>query len=657
MRERTTTETGSGEAPIGDLYLKMLDHLDQGDGLTTLSSVLLGVEALPADHPHRPFLLQSAHRAMALCQRLEQYQQKERALRDVFEIAQGLTELKDLDSVLFDIVERARKLLGSDLAWLAGEDAGSVQVLAIDGANTEAVKHMHGPATSGIAGYVARTRSAFTTQDYLNDPNFFHEPGIDAAIREEGLQSVIAVPILSESAVTGVVIVGDRYRRSYHPWETSILATFAAHASVAIRNARTFELKQQALRDSERANKQLEEKVAELQLGAEAHDRLSRQLAQGGSLQEMLDVIADILGARTTFLDPAGVELCTATPSAEEGAGNGPEGRDRVRLFRQAAGASERSRLIGRSVPVAESADTGERVMSVSSGEDHLGSLLVEAGKPLTGNEVLIFERCSTAMGVLTLLAERRSVSARQDADLTLRALLDDSQNHRSDLAERARRHGLDTRSPMLLIVGELERAKLSYVVRKIGERLRSSPHIVSELDGLVVALINRDDAHQLGKELEAAVFRDSKADGVASVSHPIESPELLPRAFESAKKVLSLARKLDRRNRFVYEPELSMYAVLFQEHSADDLVRLLDATIGPMLAYDQRRGAHLTETLLTFLDHGQNARATARELRVHVNTIHSRLETIRKVMGGWDRSGRTAELHMALRLRSLVGQ
>ncbi|MCC5812049.1 MAG: GAF domain-containing protein [Ectothiorhodospiraceae bacterium] len=644
------------ETPAGELYLKMLDHLDRGDGLSALSSMLLGVEALPSAHPHRPFLLQSAHRAIALCQRLEQYQQKERALRDVFEIAQGLTELKALDSVLFDIVERARKLLGSDLAWLAGEDAGSVQVLAIDGANTEAVKHMHGPATSGIAGYVAGTRSAFTTQDYLNDSHFRHEPGIDAAIREEGLQSVIAVPILSESAVIGVVIVGDRYRRSYQPWEVSILATFAAHASVAIRNARTFELKQQALRESEHANKQLEEKISELQLGAEAHDRLSRQLAQGGSLQDMLDVVSDILGEPTRFLDPAGVELCGATPPGRTGTGSRYGADDKSRAFRQVMGASERSRLIGRSVPVEEPATVGDRVMAVSSGDDHLGALLVEADQPLGENEILIFERCSTAMGVLTLLAERRSVSARQDADLTLRALLDESRNHRTDLDERARRHGLDTRRPMLLVVGELERAKLGYVVRRVGDRLRHAPHMVSELDGLIVALINRDEVHPLKEELETAIFRELKAEGVASISPPLENAASLPRAFESAKKVLSLTRKMGRRNCLVYEPELSMYAILFQEHSAEDLARLLDATIGPMLAYDKRRGARLTETLLTFLDHGQNARATARELGVHVNTIHSRLETIQQVMGEWDSSGRTADLHMALRLRSLLG-
>lgn len=653
--ERTTA--ASAQEPVAELCLDLFEHLDRGDDLAGLSSILLRIEALPTEDPQRPNLIQCAQRAMALCQRLEEYQHKERALRAVFENAQVLTELKELDSVLFDIVERGRKLLGSDMAWLAGEESGSVSVLAIDGANTEAARHMHGPATSGIAGYVAGTRSPFTTHDYLNDPKFAHESSIDEAIRNEGLQSVIAVPIQSEASVIGVLIVADRYKRSYHAWEVSILATLAAHASVAIRNARTFELKQDALKDSESANRRLEEKITTLHQAAEAHDRLSRQLARGGSMQQMLEVIADILGARATFLDPAGVALFSAFPPDLEMEPDPDEAGAKARFYRMAAASSERSRLIGRSVPVDDTAESGAQVMAVSSGEDYLGCLLVEANPPLQEHGIRIFERCSTAMAVLMLLAERRSASARQDADLTVRALLDEDQNPHDDVTERAKRHGLDTNGTILLFVAEVERAKLSYVARKIDERLRACPRMISELDGFIVALINRKDVAGCRREMEDTLFGELRASGIASLSAPQQGSGSLPHAYDSAKKVLSLSRKMGRTDRVVYEPELSMYAILFQKHNAEDLSRLLDANIGPLLAYDRRRGTSLGETLLAFLDHRQNARATARTLGIHVNTAHNRLETITDLIGPWDRDGRTVELHLALRLWEITKQ
>ena len=54
------------------------------------------------------------------------------------------------------------------------------------------------------------------------------------------------------------------------------------------------------------------------------------------------------------------------------------------------------------------------------------------------------------------------------------------------------------------------------------------------------------------------------------------------------------------------------------------------------------------------FLDLHQNARATAKALNVHVNTVHNRLETIGERIGDWQNSNRSLELHLALRLQAL---
>lgn len=70
---------------------------------------------------------------------------------------------------------------------------------------------------------------------------------------------------------------------------------------------------------------------------------------------------------------------------------------------------------------------------------------------------------------------------------------------------------------------------------------------------------------------------------------------------------------------------------------------------IGPLLKADLTRGTALALTLLTYMDHGHNARAAARVLGVHVNTLHNRLESIGGLLPGWSLPGRGLEVHLAL--------
>lgn len=638
------------------IHAALLERLERGDDLASLTSVLLTIEELHPENPRRPRLLEGGRQAIALCKRLQQYQQKESALHAVFETAQALTELKDLGHVLLDIVRRSRKLLRSDIAWLAGEDTGKMRVLAIEGAHTSAAREMSVPSDTGIAGHVMRTASAFTTHDYLLDPRIEHDSSIDATLAREGMQSAVAVPLLSDSEVIGVLILGDRYSRVHQPWEVSILATLAAHASVAIRNARTFALAQEALQQAERANTYLQEKIFELEQSAEAHDRIARQLSRGGSLQDMAEIIADMLHGEILFIDPGGRELCVAsavdTPAPRRtGLRQSLPGVDLDIL-----GASERSRSIGRSVPLTNGGEHGlpGRITAVFGGDDLLGALVIRTALPLSEHEIRIFERGSMAMAVLALLAEKKDASERQDVNLTLRALLEEGRCRSRSVADRASQHGLDLSAELTLALIEVEPAKTAYIARKIGERMRFCAHMLTEIDERIVLLANRADVSDFKDELEQFVFTELMAAGIGSLSRPLDGAAELPEAYEAARRALSLLRKLGRRNEIAHEPGLSVYAILFQQHDKADMSRLVNATVGPLVAYDAARGTRLADTLLAFLDHGQNARATARYLGVHVNTIHNRIGIIHELIGPLDRHGVAMELHVALRLRHL---
>jgi len=648
-----TVPPPAGSDQVGRLYGRLLEHLERGDDLSALMATMATIEALPGDVADKPLLSEAAQRAVAIWQRLELHQQKERALRTVFESAQALTELRALDDLLMNIVVRGRKLLGSDLAWLAGSDAndGRFRVLAIDGASHAASKDMYAPPDAGIAGHVAKTRLPFTSSQYLADKSFSHDATIDLILSREGLQSVAAVPLLAEDDVIGILIVGNRYQRTYQPWEVSILTILAAHASTAIRNALAYAAKKQALHEVESANRSLQEKVAALEFAADADVRLTKQLAKGAGLQEMVEVIAAILQGHIAFLDTAGKVLCTATPPARQGSSDDTGMAEVLAALPSTRTALNQSLFGGHSVPVEANIPGCCRVVAVLSGDDHLGSLLIRKNELLSDDEVRVFERCSTAMAVVALLADRKSFSARQDAHRTVRALLDKSQHGDKDLATRAKHHGLDIEAPAVIAVVTVERARAAYFLRKIPGAFRQYPHIATEIDGRLIVIVNRSDPNTVREDLLDVMHDGVDAHFLGCVSRTISGPAALADAYQSAKRVIALLGKLRRERCLVYEPQVAMYAAMFQPHSASDIAETIEATIGPLIDYDSRRGTRLVETLLTFLEDKQNARAAARTLGIHVNTMHKRLETISKLLGDWNEGGRTVEIHVALRL------
>jgi sigma-B regulation protein RsbU (phosphoserine phosphatase) len=91
---------------------------------------------------------------------------------------------------------------------------------------------------AGIVGQVARTAQAAVLHDQGKDSGFMAFP---KGLREEGIQTILSVPLATKEEVLGVINLYTREKREYTLAEMHLATTLASQAAVALQNARIFE--------------------------------------------------------------------------------------------------------------------------------------------------------------------------------------------------------------------------------------------------------------------------------------------------------------------------------------------------------------------------------------------------------------------------------
>jgi len=86
------------------------------------------------------------------------------------------------------------------------------------------------------------------------------------------------------------------------------------------------------------------------------------------------------------------------------------------------------------------------------------------------------------------------------------------------------------------------------------------------------------------------------------------------------------------------------------------ELATFVQATVGPVLEYDERRGTDLAGTLEAWFAAGGSPAETARRLHVHPNTVTQRLDRVGSLLGdGWREPERALEQQVALQMWRLA--
>jgi len=601
-------------------------------------------------------LLEAVHMAMAVRNRIELLEQRERGLLAVNESAQSLASRLDLKGLLGAIVARARNLLGSDLAWLSIHDpqSGEFHVLLADGALSQRVSQMVARRDRGVASIVMSTQLPFTTPDYLHDKRFTHDGTLDDTFRDEGISALAGVPLIWEGEVLGLLFLADRYHRTHAAQSISILCTLATHGAVALKNARDFERVNAALARADEARAELERHLRGIQAASEAHEQMTSLLARGASLSELCQSVAQWFGGDLWVLDEAGQLVsrgAAAGQTAAEALPYEPYGEHATEVAR----ALRQSRQLGRSVVAYQAHGQTCRVMAVIGGGDVLGSTVLFHRGDIDDVAVRTFERGSSVVGIVLLSQERVEASKHRSVSSLLRSLVAPRQDAPAVLADHAERHGLSLAQPLSLMLIQMDEPSAGYGARALRLLAPSSGVLVDDVDGLLLVLCSATRALDLKQIASAWARREAGATCRGVLSRPVASAAEIPALYATLRRALGVLGRIGVQGHIVGQNELAMYSTLFETHDQASLADYLESTIGAVLVHDRKRTTELAATLLSYFDCNQNAKTTAQKLGIHVNTVRQRLATTEDLLGHWGQAGRALEIHVALRLWHLT--
>ena len=564
--------------------------------------------------------------ALRLRELIARQRAREAELSALYDTASDLTAIRDVDAILAAIVRRARQLLNADMTYLSlnDEGEGASYMKVTDGALTREFRTLRLPLGTGLLGLVAQTGAPYFTEDYQSDARFVHREFIDTAVAGERIRAILGVPLIVEGTVIGALLAVHRTVRPFPSSEVSLLTSFAAHASVALENARLFA-------DLDEANRTMREHTSAVESAALAHDRLTDLLLPGGGVDEVARVLAEVLDGRLAIHDPTGEPVAGAAA---------PGGwRDGV----------AESVASGRSVEVG-----GAYVAAALAGTEHVATLVLHGRpEPLALAERRTLERGGLVTALVLLFA--RTV-AQTEERLGGELLTDLIEGDAPDLLlrERARRQRVALEAPLAVAVAATDAIDRHAALRAAVRLAVAQRGLAAEHRGAVVMLLPSDDPVAAGRRLAAAV---AEAGGTATVGVAAAAPESLRASYAEARRCLDSLVTLGRTGDVSDPAGLGLTRLLLGENGPEQLGEYVEATIGPVLAYDAQRGTSLLETLEAWFATGGRVKDTGEQLHVHPNTVVQRLDRIGELLGAdWRDPGRGLDVQLALRVHRLRG-
>jgi signal transduction histidine kinase len=188
------------------------------------------------------------------------------ALKAVSDAVLAVAAQRSVEEVLQELVHRARELAGAGYAALGVPDtAGGFSRFLVSGMSDELIAALGPlPRTHGLLGAMLETAEPFRTPDLHTHPRFrgWWPSG------HPDMRSFLGVPIVAPDGVIGAFYLSDKQgAEEFDASDQELIELLAAHAAIAVTNARLYERSRELSILSERNR-----------LALELHDAVSQKL-------------------------------------------------------------------------------------------------------------------------------------------------------------------------------------------------------------------------------------------------------------------------------------------------------------------------------------------------------------------------------------------
>ena len=481
-----------------------------------------------------------------------------------------------------------------------------------DGALTPEFRELRLPLGTGLLGLVAQSGAPYFTEDYQADERFVHRDYIDTAVEGEQIRAILGVPLTVEGKVIGALLAVHRTVRPFPAGEVALLTSFAAHAAVALENARLFEQARAAVAAADEANAELRARSEATERAAHAHDLLTDVLLHGGGVVEVADVLAQVLGGRLAVYDDEGRLLAGRGRRAARPRGSPTRSTAR----RPPAAACRPATEPG--WPSRPPATSTSARSCCAPAEPDGPARAPHARARGAGHGAGAALRPHRGRG-REPGARRAAVRPRQRARPRPRpaAGAGPAAGRRPRRRPGGRRRRADGRGPD------------PQVARVAADLARELQGLGGVHDGLAVVL-GHGEPLQVG---ETAARPAGRRDGRGRRRRRAGWKGSRS-AWREARQTLAALLRLDRAGEVSDPAGLGLARLLLGGNGPQELEEFVNRTLGPVLRYDAARETQLAETLEAWFASGGALRETAERLHIHPNTVTQRLDRVGQLLG-----------------------
>ncbi len=390
--------------------------------------------------------------------------------------------------------------------------------------------------------------------------------------------------------------------------------------------------------------------------------RLTGMSANADALPALLATAAEVSGRGAILTDIAGLPIALA--------GNATPGYV-DELARQAA------RAHGKTLIVQAPDGDGRLVTPVRTAEGVQGYLALTAGRAaFTETDRLVAERTAYACSFALMRVGPVTPAIRQlgptpaETERALRNLLLGKLETESAALAECRAIGLDPhRGAAVMLAAPPPDAESLGVIRTAlesavaGWQPRAFVMEVAEVSAIAVLFPVVDGEASRRKAVEAG-RRLADESGLTGIAVGISDRHVgwrgIAQGFQQAYFALRLGATAAVPQTVVDSGaagDLGIYRLLYPLWQTDDLKAFSDEVLGGLLAYDEKRGGGLVQTLEAYLDLGGGMQEIADRLYIHRNSLIYRLRRIEELTGRLlaDPHDRLL-LHLGLKVRQMPG-